>query len=193
MSVSLTQKASLFQIDTRDKFLAAFDKQGRRPPETPRWLCALFGWLMGATTCMSPGIICFVVAPEAGPEAKTVGGLLALTGFLLGGGYGARYMVRAQLPAPSAGSGGDATRHGRLLADYEPSYERGLAAKQGERVTISRSDGEWRRVRNAAGDEGWIPASFLQVELDEPVAAPMRREGDGLGEGLVAGDGGAAA
>merc|ERR1712224_30938 len=36
-------------IDTRNKFLATYDKQGRAPVRTPRWLNACFGILMGAT------------------------------------------------------------------------------------------------------------------------------------------------
>ena len=34
-------------VDTRDEFLARYDKQGLRPRRTPRLVCALFGSLIG--------------------------------------------------------------------------------------------------------------------------------------------------
>jgi hypothetical protein len=111
------------------------------------------------------------------------GGAMAVLGFLAGGVYGAFKMVRAPLPAAGkasllqASSGGSREGEGRsgvslgtatLIAEYVPGsgFERTLAARSGEFVTVLRDDGvacEWVRVRNGESREGWIPREFLKM------------------------------
>ena len=44
-------------LDTRTKFLNAYDRQGKRPPKTPTWLNAVFGYVLGSTITSAPGLV----------------------------------------------------------------------------------------------------------------------------------------
>ncbi len=49
-----------------------------------------------------------------------------------------------------------------LVVDYVPSYDQAMAAKKGETVSVLQDDGgEWLKVKNSLGDEGWVPRSFV--------------------------------
>jgi Na+/melibiose symporter-like transporter len=80
-----------------------------------------------------------------------------------------------------------------LTHDYSPSHDRGLASKAGEAVTVLRTEPEWVRVRNANGQEGWIPEAFLKIQMaagagGEPSLPPPPAPQGELGQGLVAAD-----
>ena len=96
---------------------------------------------------------------------QSQGIVLALLGFLVGGILGGFYMVRVQVPAAETLMGSANSSNGELLtlvADYVPSYERAMSAKKGETVSVLRDDdGEWLKVKNSRGDEGWVPRSFV--------------------------------
>ena len=90
---------------------------------------------------------------------------LALLGFFIGGISGGFYMVRVQVPASETLMGSASSSSTvilTLVADYVPSYERAMAAKKGETVSVLRDDdGEWLKVKNSRGDQGWVPRSFV--------------------------------
>ncbi len=78
---------------------------------------------------------------------------------------------------------------GTLTHDYTPSHDRGLPSKAGDVVTVLRTEPEWVHVRNADGNQGWIPEGFLKMDLVQELSLPPPIKTSSqaeLGQGLVA-------
>ena len=154
-------------LDTRQKYLAAYHDKGLQPPPTPMWLNSLFGLIVGGALGFGPGYILSICMPE---WSGLAGSMIAVGG-LSGAAYGVLFMIRMEIipqaiaeiaddsaatatANPAATAGPTAT----LLVVYSPSYDRCLGGGMGEVFTILRDDSaEWLRVKNAVGQEGWIP------------------------------------
>ena len=96
---------------------------------------------------------------------QSLGIALALLGFAIGGIGGGFHMVKVKVSSAETliGSGSSSSSAVlSLVADYVPKYDRAMAAKKGETLSLLRDDdGEWLKVRNSHGLEGWVPRSFV--------------------------------
>jgi hypothetical protein len=54
-------------------------------------------------------------------------------------------------------------KKGVAMFDFEGSDDEELSVSEGEQLTIIKDVGEWLLVRNSQGDEGYIPASYVQL------------------------------
>ena len=63
---------------------------------------------------------------------------------------------------------------GRMKCDYDnPSFEKALPAKKGDVVyVISTDNADWFGVQNSGGQQGFIPASMLELESAEAPKGP---------------------
>jgi hypothetical protein len=56
-------------------------------------------------------------------------------------------------------------KEGTVMYDFDGTDEEELSVKEGEKVTILKDVGEWLYVRNAAGEEGYVPASYVEQSV----------------------------
>ena len=57
--------------------------------------------------------------------------------------------------------------------DYRPTHDRGLPCVRGDSLTVLHRDAQWFRVRDAHGQLGWVPRTFLKVsDAPDPAPAP---------------------
>ena len=98
---------------------------------------------------------------EAAPEPKAV-----------------RWAPEPSAASPAAPSPAVATRNGSsggekavVLYDFDAQGDDELTVKENDSITlVDRSDDEWWLVRNARGQEGVVPAQYVQIGGDAPSA-----------------------
>lgn len=57
---------------------------------------------------------------------------------------------------------GDPTAVGTVMYDFYPTDDGEISVTEGEEVTVLGDYGEWLFVRNESGEEGYVPASYVQ-------------------------------
>ena len=79
-------------------------------------------------------------------------------------------------PEPEAGEEEVSVHHGddeetaKAMYDFDADGEDELSVKEGEHLVVLEKDGdEWWKCRNAAGAEGVVPASYLEVCVHKEV------------------------
>lgn len=98
---------------------------------------------------------------EAAPEPKAV-----------------RWAPEPSAASPAAVSPAVATRNGSsggekavVLYDFDAQGDDELTVKENDSITlVDRSDDEWWLVRNSRGQEGVVPAQYVQIGGDAPSA-----------------------